>query len=90
MKFVQPAETTGSATRSVAVCLSSENGGRFDLRETPRSSPAAGEIEVAVEAASVNPIDVRRAGGYGRRMMIGDCSRAYAKVPLATPQRSIR
>ena len=69
MKFVQPAETTGSATRSVAVCLSSENGGRFDLRETPRSSPAAGEIEVAVEAASVNPIDVRRAGGYGRRLL---------------------
>ena len=31
--------------------------------------PAAGEIEVAVAAASVNPIDVQRAQGYGRRLL---------------------
>ena len=31
--------------------------------------PAADEVEIAVEAASVNPIDVRRAEGYGRRLL---------------------
>ena len=31
--------------------------------------PRAGEIVVAVEAASVNPIDVRRRAGYGRRLL---------------------
>jgi reticulon-4-interacting protein 1, mitochondrial len=38
------------------------------LREFPRRAPGAGEIEVAVEAASVNPIDVRRSTAYGRSL----------------------
>lgn len=33
-----------------------------------RSSPKAGEIEVQVQAASVNPIDTRRRAGYGRKI----------------------
>ena len=69
MKFDRTAETTGATMRLVVMCLSPEEGGGFDVREAPRGSPAAGEIEVAVEAASVNPIDVRRAGGYGRRLL---------------------
>jgi len=43
-------------------------GGRL-RNEFPGGRPAAGEIEVAVEAASVNPIDIRRAEGYGRRLL---------------------
>jgi reticulon-4-interacting protein 1, mitochondrial len=35
----------------------------------PRRKPAADEVEVAVEAAAVNPIDVRRAEGYGLRLL---------------------
>lgn len=44
-------------------------GGGFKVRQVPRRKPAAGEIEIAVAAASVNPIDVRRAQGYGRRLL---------------------
>src|SRR5271157_1396018 len=65
------AKATGSegTTRVAAMCLGPEAGGGFEIREFPRGRPAAGEIEVAVEAASVNPIDVRRAEGYGRRLL---------------------
>ena len=63
-----PQETKAS-TRLAAMCLGPETGGGFEIREFPRGRPAAGEIEVAVEAASVNPIDVRRAEGYGRRLL---------------------
>ena len=31
--------------------------------------PGKGEVVVRVEAAAVNPIDVKRAGGYGRRLL---------------------
>ena len=55
--------------RFVAMCLGPEAGGGFEIRKVPRRSPAPDEIEVAVEAASVNPIDVRRAEGYGRRLL---------------------
>ncbi|MDA9505287.1 hypothetical protein XI09_11465 [Bradyrhizobium sp. CCBAU 11386] len=55
--------TTGGAL----ICLGSDGG--FEIRQVPRRKPAAGEIEVAVAAAAVNPIDVRRAQGYGRRLL---------------------
>ena len=51
------------------MCLGPEAGGAFDIREVPRRNPGPDEIEIAVEAASVNPIDVRRAAGYGRRLL---------------------
>ena len=51
------------------MCLSVQSGGGFEAREAPRRSPGVDEIEIAVEAASVNPIDVRRADGYGRRRL---------------------
>ena len=69
MKIDQTAQTTNVSTRFVAMCLSREAGGGFEVREVPRRVPAADEIEIAVEAASVNPIDVRRADGYGRRLL---------------------
>jgi NADPH:quinone reductase-like Zn-dependent oxidoreductase len=41
----------------------------FEVELAPRRQPAANEIEVEVAAASVNPIDARRAEGYGRRLL---------------------
>src|SRR5271157_3053052 len=55
--------------RTVLLCLGPDAGGGFEVREAPRRRPAPDEIEVAVEAASVNPIDVRRAEGYGVRLL---------------------
>jgi reticulon-4-interacting protein 1, mitochondrial len=55
--------------RRIVLCLGPGVGGRFEIREVPRERPAADEVELAVEAASVNPIDVRRAAGYGRRLL---------------------
>ena len=69
MKIDRTAQTTSLSTRLVAMCLSPQSGGGFKVREVPRRSPGADEIEIAVEAASVNPIDVRRADGYGRRLL---------------------
>ncbi len=62
-------ETASMQTRQLAMCLGPEAGGAFDIREVPRRSPGPDEVEIAVEAASVNPIDVRRAAGYGRRLL---------------------
>ena len=45
------------------------SGGAFDIREIPRRSPGPDEVEIAVEAASINPIDVCRAAGYARRLL---------------------
>jgi len=42
---------------------------QLQLRELPLPRPKRGQILVQVEAASVNPIDVRRRDGYGRRML---------------------
>jgi reticulon-4-interacting protein 1, mitochondrial len=55
------------ATGATLMCLGPNSG--FEVRQVPRRKPAAGEIEVIVAAASVNPIDVRRAQGYGRRLL---------------------
>jgi len=55
--------------RLVAMCLGPKAGCAFDIREVPRRRPAPDEVEIAVEAASVNPIDVHRADGYGRRLL---------------------
>jgi D-arabinose 1-dehydrogenase-like Zn-dependent alcohol dehydrogenase len=40
----------------------------LQLRHLPRRAPGRGEIEVMVKATSVNPIDVRRCSGYGRKL----------------------
>jgi hypothetical protein len=54
-----------NATGATLVCLGPSSG--FEVRPVLRRKPA--EIEVAVAAAAVNPIDVRRAQGYGRRLL---------------------
>ena len=55
-----------NAAGATLVCLGPSSG--FEVRPVLRRKPAR-EIEVAVAAASVNPIDVRRAQGYGRRLL---------------------
>jgi NADPH:quinone reductase-like Zn-dependent oxidoreductase len=57
--------TSGAAV----VCLGPAGSSGFTVRQFTRRKPAADEIEVAVAAASVNPIDVRRSEGYGRRLL---------------------
>ena len=57
--------TTGTAAWSLGPSVR----GAFEVRPFTRRKPAADEIEVAVAAASVNPIDVRRSEGYGRRLL---------------------
>jgi len=39
------------------------------VRRTDMPSPGQGEVLVRVEATSINPIDVERAAGYGRRLL---------------------
>ena len=56
-------------TRTALFCLGPAARGALEVRQVPRRNPTADEVEVAVEAASVNPIDVRRAEGYGRRLL---------------------
>ena len=54
-------------TRTALFCLGPAGKGALEVRQVPRRHPAADEVEIAVEAASVNPIDVRRA--YGLRLL---------------------
>lgn len=56
-------------TTSALFCLGPAGEGALEIRQVPRRHPAADEVEIAVEAASVNPIDVRRAEGYGLRLL---------------------
>ena len=56
-------------TRTALFCLAPAANGALQVRQVPRRHPAADEVEIAVEAASVNPIDVRRAEGYGKRLL---------------------
>ena len=56
-------------TRSALFCLGPAADGALEVRQVPRQKPAADEVEIAVEATSVNPIDVRRAQGYGARVL---------------------
>jgi reticulon-4-interacting protein 1, mitochondrial len=54
---------------TAVLCLGPDGSGEFRLKEFSRQKPAPDEIEVAVAAAVVNPIDVRRAQGYGRKLL---------------------
>ena len=62
-------QTATMMTGTALVCLGPVGKGTLEVRQFPRRNPGADEIEVAVAAASVNPIDVRRAEGYGRRLL---------------------
>ena len=56
-------------TRTALVCLGPGAPVPLRVRQTPRRNPAADEVAITVAAASVNPIDVRRAEGYGLRLL---------------------
>ncbi len=56
-------------TSPALLCLGPAAKSAFEVREVPRRNPAADEVEVAVQAAAVNAIDVRRAEGYGLRLL---------------------
>jgi len=56
-------------TRTALFCLGPGADGALEVRQGPRRNPGPDELEIAVEAASVNPIDVRRAEGYGARLL---------------------
>ena len=56
-------------TKTALFCLGPAAKGALEVRQVSRRNPAADEVEIAMEAASVNPIDVRRAEGYGGRLL---------------------
>ena len=51
------------------VCQEPSAPPRLRLRTNERPRPAPAEVIVRVEAASINPIDVKRASGYGSRVL---------------------
>jgi NADPH:quinone reductase-like Zn-dependent oxidoreductase len=55
--------------RRELVCLAPASPPRLQVRSSAVPGVGRGQVLVRVEAASVNPIDVRRAGGYGRRLL---------------------
>jgi len=51
------------------VCVEPNPDFRLRLEAAPRPVAKAGEVVVRVHASSVNPIDAKRAAGYGRRLL---------------------
>lgn len=51
------------------VCLAPAQPIKLAIEAIAIPQPGDGEVVVRVEASSVNPIDVKRAGGYGRRLL---------------------
>lgn len=51
------------------LCLSPAQPISFSIAQMSIPRPRDGEVVVRVQASSVNPIDVKRAGGYGRRLL---------------------
>lgn len=55
--------------RRELVCLEAGSPPRLQLREGALPVLRRGEVLVRVEASSVNPIDAKRASGYGQRLL---------------------
>ena len=55
--------------RRELVCLRPSSPAALEVRQVPVPRPGRGEVLVRVEASSVNPIDAKRAGGYGQRLL---------------------
>lgn len=51
------------------VCLEPATPLAFAIEKISPSEPGKGEVLVRVKASSVNPIDVKRSAGYGRRLL---------------------
>lgn len=57
------------ATRRELVCTHPATAPALAVRTRELRGPGAGQVLVRVEASSVNPIDVKRAAGYGKRLL---------------------
>jgi NADPH:quinone reductase-like Zn-dependent oxidoreductase len=55
--------------RRELICVEPASPPRLKVRSSETPKPRRGEVLVRVEATSVNPIDARRAGGYGQRLL---------------------
>ena len=55
--------------RHELICLKPSTPPLLQVRESALPQPRAGQVLVRVEATSVNPIDAKRAGGYGMRLL---------------------
>jgi reticulon-4-interacting protein 1, mitochondrial len=51
------------------ICVEPATPPRLELRARPLPRPEAGQVRVRVAATSVNPIDAKRAAGYGLRLL---------------------
>lgn len=57
------------STATKLVCLRPADRIQLETLRTAMPRPGKGEVLVQVDATSVNPIDVKRAAGYGRRLL---------------------
>ncbi|MEZ0606755.1 alcohol dehydrogenase catalytic domain-containing protein [Paraburkholderia sp. IW21] len=57
------------STATKLLCLGPADPIHLETRRTAMPRPGRGEVLVPVQATSVNPIDVKRAKGYGRRLL---------------------
>ncbi len=55
--------------RRELICLEPSSPPRLQVRECAMPEPRRNEVLVRIEATSVNPIDAKRAGGYGQRLL---------------------
>lgn len=55
--------------RRELICTAASAPPRLAVRSVEMPSPGKGEVLVRVQASSVNPIDVKRAAGYGHRLL---------------------
>lgn len=65
--------------RRELLCLEPATPPRLSLRSVDIPRPGPGQALVRVQATSVNPIDVKRSGGYGRRLL---ALKGAAQFPL--------
>jgi NADPH:quinone reductase-like Zn-dependent oxidoreductase len=55
--------------RCELICQEPLSPPRLQVRENAMPEPRRGQVLVRVEATSINPIDAKRAGGYGQRLL---------------------
>jgi len=65
--------------RSELTCDTWSQRPQLTVRRTAMPRPGTGQVLVRVDATSVNPIDVKRAAGYGRRLL---GLKGAAKLPV--------
>ena len=66
---VRTGDVPRPAMRDELVCTEPATPPRLEVRTRDMPRPRAGQVLVRVQASCVNPIDVKRAAGYGRRLL---------------------